>query len=162
MGLGGGGRGLARTTGRLTCGEPGPGGGQTMEASGGGSRACWGSAEVLITSAGCWETSAGTVPCWKTTGHRAMQRAAPRPPVPGIARGHYRPPGTRLDPLQGAALGSQGCRAPARPPRPRQQWGPAGESSSRGASPASPRACAAAGAALTFPPRHSRGPGPAE
>lgn len=97
-----------------------------------------------------------------TTQRPAAGRSAP--PVSRLARGHYRPPGTRLDPLQGAALGSQGCRAPsrhgpdnngARPGSP----APAGPLQPR---PGPPRACAAAGAALTFPSRHARGPGPAE
>lgn len=97
-----------------------------------------------------------------TTQRPAAGRSAP--PVPRLARGHYRPPGTCLDPLQGAALGSQGCRAPsrlgpdnngARPGSP----APAGPLQPR---PGPPRACATAGAALTFPSRHARGPGPAE
>lgn len=97
-----------------------------------------------------------------TTQRHAAGRSAP--PAPWLARGHYRPPETRLDPLQGAALGSQGCRAPARlgPDNNGARPGspaPAGPLQPR---PGQPRACAAAGAALTFPSRHVRGPGPVE
>lgn len=100
-----------------------------------------------------------------TTQRPAAGRSArSAPPALWLARGHYRPPGTRLDPLQGAALGSQGCRAPARlgPDNNGARPGspaPAGPLQPR---PGPPRACAAAGAALTFPSRHARGPGPAE
>lgn len=133
----GGGRGVARTTSRLTCGEPGPGGGQTMEASGGSSQACWGRGEVLITSAGRWATSAGTVRCWKRHDTAPCSRPLRAPCVPARAR----PLPPSRDP-PGSAPG-RGPRLPglprSLPPRPRQQWGPARESGSRGASPASPR-----------------------
>lgn len=134
-----------------------------MEESGGSSQACWGRGEVLITSAGRWATSAGTVRCWKRHDTAPCSRPLRAPRAP--ARARPLPPSRDLP---GSAPG-RGPRLPglprSLPPRPRQQWGPARESGSRGASPASPRparACATAGAALTFPSRHARGPGPAE
>lgn len=155
----------------LTCREPSPGGGQTMEASGGGggSRlARRGRGEVLITWAGCWTASAGTVQCWRRhdTEPCSGPLCDPPPPprAPARARSHYRSPGTRLDALQGAALGSQSCPTPARlgpdnnGARPRSPV-PAGPLQPR---PGPIRACVATGTELTFPPRHACGPGPAE
>lgn len=143
----GGGRGVVPSTGLLTCRGPGPGGGQTMEASGGSSSsslARWGHGEVLITWAGCWTASARTVQCWRRhdrepcSGPLCDPPPPPRAPCPG--------PRARPLPLSRDPPGCAPGRGPrlvelprSRPPRPGQQWGPARESSIRGASSASSR-----------------------